>query len=51
MTQPPLFGSFDPLPESYHDLDDRCECDDCLGLDEEPAVRPMVTLLPRSEFL
>jgi hypothetical protein len=37
--------------DQLDDLDDCCECDDCLAPEEEPAVRPMVTLQPRSEFL
>jgi hypothetical protein len=49
----------DPLPgmdelcaelAALDDLDDCCECDDCLAPAEE-AVRPMVTLQPRGEFL
>jgi hypothetical protein len=49
----------DPLPgmdelcdelAARDDLDDCCECGDCLALVEE-SVRPMVTLQPRSEFL
>jgi hypothetical protein len=47
----------DPLPgmdelcdelAALDDLDDRCECDDCLA--PEPG-RPMVTLQPRSYYL
>jgi hypothetical protein len=49
----------DPLPgmdelcdelAALDDLNDPCECDDCLALAEEP-VRPMVTLQPRSDYL
>jgi hypothetical protein len=44
----------DRVAQAADDLDDErpdCECDDCLALAEEPAVRTMVTLQPRSEFL
>jgi hypothetical protein len=52
VTAPDPLPGMDELCDELAALDDPdgpCGCDDCLG--SEPVGRPMVTVIPRSEYL